>query len=460
MARTGNKGHRKRWIVLGGLVLAAAAIGVFVWWARIGDPRARIRAEGYPATLEELNAWYHEPTGRNAADVYKKAFGGLGQMYGQMYYKEGPYAALPAFGFDSPSLHRLPATEPIGESMRALMEEFLAERAEALELLHEAAEIKECRYPVDLRKSYNALAPHRTKARFCAKLLTLDALVHAQADRPGAAARSVKSSLALARSLRHEPLFLSHLVRITIRAISVDTLRQVLSRTKYADAHLADLQEALEREEDPVALARALAGERCMGVAVFDQEAWPMIGALDRAEYLRLMRTWIDLAEKPVHERMAAWSRQPENPHLPIYCPITKSIAPDLWRAVRWEGMSIALLRTARVAVAVERFRLAHERLPEGLEQLVPEFLDAVPLDPFTGDPLRYVRTQDGYAVYSVGADGEDNGGTRVVRDGDAIQTIHCLGTDIVFDVGVEDDAEEETTDAPEAEPEDAAAQQ
>jgi hypothetical protein len=42
---------------------------------------------------------------------------------------------------------------------------------------------------------------------------------------------------------------------------------------------------------------------------------------------------------------------------------------------------------------------------------LTPEFLDAVPTDPFDGAPLRYRLLPRGYEIYSVGADGHDDGG-------------------------------------------------
>jgi hypothetical protein len=52
----------------------------------------------------------------------------------------------------------------------------------------------------------------------------------------------------------------------------------------------------------------------------------------------------------------------------------------------------IAGLRTAYVALAVERYRLAFGRLPDTLVDLVPTYLEAVPKDPFDGDELRYKK--------------------------------------------------------------------
>ncbi|HOB33237.1 MAG TPA: hypothetical protein PKH32_10205 [Verrucomicrobiota bacterium] len=75
-----------------------------------------------------------------------------------------------------------------------------------------------------------------------------------------------------------------------------------------------------------------------------------------------------------------------------------------------------ARVRSARTAIAVERYRRAHEEsLPPALTNLVPEFLGEVPLDPFDGQPLRFVTTPKGFIVYSIGPDGVDNGGAERV---------------------------------------------
>ncbi len=67
--------------------------------------------------------------------------------------------------------------------------------------------------------------------------------------------------------------------------------------------------------------------------------------------------------------------------------------------------------RCAATALSVERYRLAKGDLPDRLEDLVPGFLQSVPLDPFDGQRLRYQRREAGYVVYSVGLDLADNQG-------------------------------------------------
>lgn len=72
----------------------------------------------------------------------------------------------------------------------------------------------------------------------------------------------------------------------------------------------------------------------------------------------------------------------------------------------------LAADRAARTALAIERFRRAEQdRPPDTLDVLVPRFLDALPVDPFTDQPVRYRRTADGYVVYSVGPNLRDDGG-------------------------------------------------
>jgi hypothetical protein len=51
--------------------------------------------------------------------------------------------------------------------------------------------------------------------------------------------------------------------------------------------------------------------------------------------------------------------------------------------------------------------------LPARLEDLTPEYLPRVPADPFDGKPLRLKRDGKDVIVYSVGPDGQDDGGTR-----------------------------------------------
>jgi hypothetical protein len=72
------------------------------------------------------------------------------------------------------------------------------------------------------------------------------------------------------------------------------------------------------------------------------------------------------------------------------------------------------------VACALERFRNEHNALPKGLEDIVPQYLSAIPNDVFTGQPLNYRLTEDGqnYVIYGVGTDGQNNRGIAGAMSG------------------------------------------
>jgi hypothetical protein len=66
----------------------------------------------------------------------------------------------------------------------------------------------------------------------------------------------------------------------------------------------------------------------------------------------------------------------------------------------------------ARMACALERYRLAHGEYPSTLEALTPQFMDKIPLDLIGGQPPHYRRTDDGkFLLYSIGWSETDHGG-------------------------------------------------
>jgi hypothetical protein len=75
---------------------------------------------------------------------------------------------------------------------------------------------------------------------------------------------------------------------------------------------------------------------------------------------------------------------------------------------LRLENFQMSALR---VLIALKRFRIARERLPASLADLVPDYLPDVPVDPFDGKPLRY--SAEKRLIYSVGEDLKDSGGSE-----------------------------------------------
>jgi hypothetical protein len=104
---------------------------------------------------------------------------------------------------------------------------------------------------------------------------------------------------------------------------------------------------------------------------------------------------------------------------------LTRIVAPSLGRAFE----TVARLRagddSARVAVAMTRYRLDHGKMPTTISELVPEYLEEVPKDPFDGKDLRLVVKNNQYLIYSVGPDLVDDHGKKIAKGkGDVVFTL------------------------------------
>jgi len=92
---------------------------------------------------------------------------------------------------------------------------------------------------------------------------------------------------------------------------------------------------------------------------------------------------------------------------------------PSLGGAVKRFAHAQSSVDLARVAIALERYRLAHGEYPESLDALTPLFMEKILHDIINGQPLHYRRTDDGqFVLYSVGWNETDDGGVVAFTKG------------------------------------------
>lgn len=110
-------------------------------------------------------------------------------------------------------------------------------------------------------------------------------------------------------------------------------------------------------------------------------------------------------------------------------------IYPSYWQ----HGMvvikaKVTRLDAARVAIALRLHELERGEVPESLDALVPDYLDAIPTDEFSPEGrFRYRTERGGCVLYSVGYDGVDQNGMPHPDDHGRALTYHWGGTDAVF---------------------------
>jgi len=412
------------------IILLLIGIGYFVFFGLSLKSKLRsridaIRAAGYPVTCAELDKWYAMPENvENAAYTIMDAFGSFKK------WDNEKSESLPVVG-----RAKLPArTEPMDEEMKALVTKYIADNNEALELLHAGAAIEHCRYPIDLNAGFETKLPYLSEMRNSVRLLKLEAILHAENGDGELAIHSAISSFGIARSLVKEPVMVSQLLRTGCQSLATSTIEYCINRIELTDEQLVQLIECVQNAEHISEMSCAFVGERCMGLSFFKApesmnpdsidgipvrpilEIYKAVGLADADAniYLDLMDEYIKSAQLPLHKRQEAVkaidARLQSTSQIHI---LLHAITPALSHITSIELRTIAYLRTARTALAVLRYRLAAGRLPEALTDLVPIYLDAVPVDPYDGKDLRYEKLGVGFVVYSIGQDMRDDGGTE-----------------------------------------------
>ncbi|MEO1236151.1 MAG: hypothetical protein AAFX76_05115 [Planctomycetota bacterium] len=137
----------------------------------------------------------------------------------------------------------------------------------------------------------------------------------------------------------------------------------------------------------------------------------------------RLMDGWEADYARPLRENVEAsgvaeveawgWRKRMKFPTLTVLLPALDAVRRTVERA---EGRRDGVL----IGVALERYRLEHDRWPADLAELTPAFLPVLPVDRITGGPLRYRLEEGRPVIYSVGGDRDDDGGRPAVQRGEA----------------------------------------
>lgn len=219
----------------------------------------------------------------------------------------------------------------------------------------------------------------------------------------------------------------------------------VLERSAASDAGFSALQTAVTQAVRPNELVRYFLGRRASYIEgahrrLLDEQPESGLPQTNNVFERRLLgpgvltfvaRPWLrrQVVRDVVHlNALVEASRLPFTDALEAIRTLAISAPAWEWRASPWSRglrfeitffgtqgdllpFTIARLGAAGTALMIERYRIDRGALPETLDALVPVYGDQLPEDPFTGGPLVYRREASGYAVYSIGANGVDDGG-------------------------------------------------
>ena len=288
--------------------------------------------------------------------------------------------------------------------------------------------------------SYSTLPPGTEYNYRTSHVLSLAAVMGARTlalswDGQGdAAVESVQSTLGLRRIIRH-------LRWPFLYSIRNDTAA-VLSLSKPSPEALARLQRALEVEDARDDVFDGLLADRARAIegvwrryygpspaaprdyrlrmrSVMDTVRRPLM----TRRAVRMMRRWAELIEasrRPWPERVRAIEELGRRHGPPsdsreelmfLFPSAGTSDAPYALITPR----AVVIDRASIAAIAVERFRRDHDgALPAAMSDLTPRYLPRLPVDPYSGRPMLLAKDGTSYRIYSVGPDGNDDGGDLI----------------------------------------------
>ena len=320
------------------------------------------------------------------------------------------------------------------------------------EALIEARKLKDMpqgRFKLTITPDFiGTLLPNHQDGREIAGVLYYDAMLRAQGGDPEAALESAAAILNIGRVYGDEPFIISLLIRMVCARLLVESVERTLAQGHPKEESLQALQQrlALEPAELRARWIDVIRGERAgqheffeavhgrklrlgeymvttmrMRIPLPHQIANNLIPELytkDYPQHLRHMNALVAAARLPLEEQLdrfveLAQSVDRSDRRKADLAQVLPLFPPDLTKACQTHLRAQANLAATGAALACERFRLRHQRWPNSLAELVKTgMLDTIPTDPFDGQPLRLAFLKDGLAIYSVGADRQDDGGS------------------------------------------------
>jgi hypothetical protein len=416
-----DKKRRRAMLFLGGLLLAYLAFRLCL--SGYLDHQVRqIRASGDPVSLDDLNDWYTAPSGENAADTYAKAIA--------PFLDEDTGGEGRSFRKDIPSPTDL---RPIDPELIKRLDDFTSRHKDAIEYAQIAAEIADCRFPVDYRQlaTLNLESGHQFGLTLLAQLLSYDCIVALEQGDAERAIRDVRLCASASLALGQEPSMSAFFSQQIIQKTAVDSLQRTLLRVQVDSASLAELQRAFEAAYAAQDIRRAIRGERAQEFVRFMVPLGRRQAVINRNEDMFPLFTLpgfgdlmdLECARYMYHtNKLAGYADAVYEGeglrHDIVYfnSPIASPALPPPDFLKRNYGIHRARLASAISGIAIARYNLAHGEPPNALADLVPKYLAAVPKDPFRrGYSMNYIRfSKRGFVVYSVGENILDDGGRDV----------------------------------------------
>lgn len=335
-----------------------------------------------------------------------------------------------------------------------------------IEELRAAAELPYSRFPLEYDKDDPAaiFLPHLAALKSSSQVLQLRAIAELQLGQSDKAAADTQLIFRLIEASHNEPFLISHLVRIVMVNMALQPIYEGLADRKWSDAQLVALDSELAKLDFLADYQRSMRSEAVYTARMLDYlqrtrrigDYWAMFNGSgtivdqvinhlfplvptgwfrqNKISFAKFyLQDCLPAADPQKREFFPQIARQaatnldqamahPNSSNLAmkmLMSPVKNELG-DQNRTVRKFAYAQESIDLARIAVALERFRLAQGKYPDSLDRLKPQFMAEVPPDLIGGQPLKYRLTNGAFILYSIGWNEKDDGGISAVKSGSA----------------------------------------
>ena len=333
-----------------------------------------------------------------------------------------------------------------------------------IEEVRKASALPYSRFPLYYSSDhpFEIILVHLAPLKRCSQVLELRACAELENNQSDKALDDVKLMFRLADSIRNEPFLISHLVRIALTSITLQPIWEGLVKHKWSDVQLAELDHELVSLNFLNDYGFSMRNERAG--AILEIDSMRRHRDYKRTEMLFNGMSFGDDSELSIEYSAPSkiseilccpigfylmpggWYFENEltvaEMHQQCFLPMIdtnlqvalpkirndaneyfRKLSPGPWNMIALfsadlhsSGRRFAYgqnsINMARVACALERYRLTHNEYPETLDALAPQFTAQIPHDVIGGKPLHYRRTDGGkFLLYSIGWNETDDGG-------------------------------------------------
>ena len=132
----------------------------------------------------------------------------------------------------------------------------------------------------------------------------------------------------------------------------------------------------------------------------------------DKASHEQFWERYHEYIKEPYYKsglKLKKWEDQlSENLDLGFFMSMNSSSFGSYFRRVTQQQTQFLL---GRLGLATAAYHSDYGKYPKKLDALVPKYITEIPIDPFSGEPLKMITVKDGLILYGVGEDLKDNKG-------------------------------------------------